>query len=77
MTIISIQFGPRPEGKCKQATGFRNSRMARLGWGILTIATIGMLVFGADLVARGVSGYVAGGIEQFYRPGAQVPRPRL
>jgi hypothetical protein len=51
--------------------------MARLGWGILTIATIGMLVFGADLVARGVSGYVAGGIEQFYRLGAQVPRPRL
>jgi hypothetical protein len=51
--------------------------MAYLGLAILTIATIGTFLFGADLVARRVTGYVGQTIEQFYIRGAKVPQHRL
>lgn len=77
MTIISIQFSPRPERKRKQATDFRSSRMARLGLSILMIATTGTFLFGAAQVAHRVTGYVSQTIEQFYLRGSRVPQYRL
>ena len=73
MTIVYIQFGPRPERKRKQALEIRSSRMASLGFGILTFATAGIFVFGADLVAHSVTGYVGQAVEQLYLRGARVP----
>jgi hypothetical protein len=69
MTIVYIRYGLKRE----QALNFRSSRIARLGYGFLTFATAGMFVFGADLVARRVTGYVNQGMEQLFVRGARIP----